>query len=359
MRIDDKRYYNLQKTLTYNAEVMAIIGAAGKGKTYTTRGYCLKQALKNGELFVEVCRTKAERDEVKTGYFDKLGMDEDFKGLEFDCRRNIFFARTRPPEEGEPAGDWVRVGYIVALSEVQTTKRRTYAGARNIIMDEFIIERIDRFHTYLHNEWNLLARVVNSCVREDANDKNRKHPRLFLLGNAVDLLNPYFQLFGIKSEPPYGYSWWGSDDLRVLLHYVPADEYDRERRDSTLAGRMSKITGYDEESFGNSFEVDNRYIGKKTKASKPYIGFRFEGRVYGIWADMRQGYYYVVAKEPPERVQVFSLTRDDDSPNYIAARAGMKPLRAVSDMYYMGGVLFDSPSTRENFLRAMRLFGIR
>lgn len=359
MRINDKRYYDLQRTLTYNADIYMIVGASGKGKTYTVRGYCLRQAVNKGELLVEICRTKAERDEVKAGYFDKLNLDPEFERYEFDCRRNVFFYRERAPE-GEKAGAWRRCGYIVALSEVQSAKRRTFAGARRLIMDEAIMENIDRHHTYLRNEWDLLSRVINSCVREDGTAEDHAKPTLFLLGNAVDLLNPYFTLFGITKEPKPGYSWHGPKELRMLLHYAPADEYDMMRRDNTLAGRMSKMTGYDRESFGNAFKVDERYIAKKPPRAKPYMGLRFEGRTYGIWVDVSEGYYYVCSKLPEDgRVTVFSLSRADDTPNLIAARSSMAPLRGVVDMYYYGAVLFESVQVREGFLRAMSLFGIR
>lgn len=359
MKINDPRYYNLQKTLTYNAEIYMIVGASGKGKTYTVRGYCLRQAINKGEMLVEICRTKTERDEVKSGYFDKLNLDPEFDRYEFDCRRNIFFYRDKA-EGDKKAGQWKRCGYIVALSEVQSTKRRTFAGARWLIMDEAIMENIDRHHTYLRNEWDLLSRVINSCVREDGTTEEHVRPVLFLLGNAVDLLNPYFTLFGINKEPKEGYSWHGGKTLKMLLHYAPADEYDMQRRDNTLAGRMSKMTGYDKESFGNAFKIDNRYIAKKPPRAKPYLGLKFEGKTYGIWVDQSEGYYYICSKIPDdERITVFSLTRADDSPNMLAARASMAPLRAICDMYYYGACLFESVQVREDFLRAMSLFGIR
>lgn len=358
MRIDDERYYNLQKALTYNPSILMIIGAAGKGKTYTTRGYCLKQAIKNNNLFVEVCRTKTERDEVRVGYFDKLALDPDFSKYEFDCRRNIFYCRLFTNEDEKKKPKWKRVGYITSLTEVQTTKKRTFANATNIIFDESIIETIDSHHNYLPNEWNLLSRVINSCVREDTNNEERVKPRLFLLGNAVDLLNPYFQVFGINKEPKYGYSWHGGKQM--LLHYVPADEYDEKRRTETLAGYMASLSGYDKTSFGNAFDIDLRYIAKKPPRAKPYIGLKFEGHTFGVWLDMSEGYYYITDDIPNvDNITVFSLTRADDTPNIIAARAGLKPMEMLRDMYYLGSVLFENVSIRENFLRAMRMFGIR
>lgn len=352
MKLNDPRYYDWVKTISYAAPITMVIGAAGKGKTYGIRAYALKRALSKGRRFVSISRTMSERDDVKHGYFDKLALDDDFKEYEFECRRNVFLCRR---DREEP---WQEIGYAVALSEVQKAKGMTFVNVETLIMDEAIIERVDRFHTYLRNEWDLVSRVVNSCVREDPTDESRVQPHLYLLANAVDVLNPYFRVFGIKSEPKRGFTW--HLDKLVLLHYADTNEYDDMRRDETLAGKMSKVTGYDRSSFGNAFDVDDRYIAEKPKRAKAQFGFRFEGDSYCVWCDFTDGLYYVTSKIPKiSSLAVFSLTRSDDSPNLIAAKSTSKALRGVVDFYYMGAVMFDSPYTRDRFLRAMKLFGLR
>ena len=54
-----------------NGEIALITGGKGIGKTFGLRLQCVKDYLKDGSLFVELCRTKVECKAVSLGYFDK------------------------------------------------------------------------------------------------------------------------------------------------------------------------------------------------------------------------------------------------------------------------------------------------
>lgn len=346
--LNDGIHYNWAKTLSYAADVTMVIGAPNKGKTYGIRAYALDRYLRHGRRFVEVCRTNVERDDIKHGYFDKLALAPALAGYEFRCSRNVFEVR----REGEP---WRACGYIVSMTELQRAKRKTYIDVETIIMDEALIERIDRYHTYLRDEWSILSRVVDSCAREQLDGDIRPH--VYLLGNAVDLINPYFQAFGIKGVPPYGYSW--HNGKMCLLHYVEHDEADAARLTGTLAGRMGSVTGYSDASYGNRFREDMRFIGDKPPRAKYMMAVRYMGEIYAIWCDYTDGLYYVNGKVPKGAENVFALTRDDASVNALALRRTSKALASIVDMYYAGAVLYDSPRTREGFLSALSLLGVR
>lgn len=351
MNLNDGVHYNWLKTLSYNADITMVISAPNLGKTYGIRGYALMRYLSKGRRFVEVCRTKTEKRDVKGEYLDKLLMDEDsFAGLEARCSGNHFQIK----REG---GKWETCGYITSLTEVQKAKKMNYINVETIIMDEAIIEKIDSVHTYKRREWDLLSRITDSCSRENWHDEKRTRPHVYLLGNAVDLVNPYFQVFGIKTSPKYGYSWYWNK--QVLVHYVEPTAEDEARRLNTLAGRMGSMTGYAQATYGNDFAEDTRYIAKKPKRAKFLMGCVYRESKFGIWVDMTEGFYYVASKIPKDAMHVYSLTRSDDSPNLIAARRGTKALQYVVDSYYEGSVLFETPRIRETFLEAMALFGVR
>lgn len=355
VNLNDGIHYNWEKTLSYDADITMVVGAPNKGKTYGLRAYALNSAIKRGERFVEVCRTLDERDSVKKGYFDKLAAtDDEFAKYEYKCENNEFKYRPSDAEKGTP---WKVCGYVVGYAEMQGAKKRTFTDVKNIIFDEAIIENIDATHTYKRNEWNMLVRIIDSCVREDPYDGHRIKPHVFLLGNAVDLLNPYFAAIGVKGVPRFGYTWYL--DKMVLLHYVEPDEHDLYRMDNTLAGRMGQVTGYTKATYANDFAEDARYIAKKPARAKYVMGCVHMGDMYGIWVDMSEGYYYVTGRIPKNAYPVFALTRRDNTPNRIAAQRAVKTLRVIIQMYYEGSVLFDSVKVREGFLDAMALYGVK
>ena len=65
-------YYDWHKTLSYDSDVTMVIGPRGIGKTFGLRYQCIKDFLKDGSRFVEVCRFKAELSGVSDGYFNRL-----------------------------------------------------------------------------------------------------------------------------------------------------------------------------------------------------------------------------------------------------------------------------------------------
>ena len=62
-------FYDWHKTLSFDADVTMVIGPRGIGKTFGLRYQCIKDFLKDGSRFVEVCRFKAELSGVSDGYF--------------------------------------------------------------------------------------------------------------------------------------------------------------------------------------------------------------------------------------------------------------------------------------------------
>ena len=360
MNLNDGIHYNWAKTLSYNSpknDVTMVVGAPNKGKTYGIRGYALcHRYLKHGRRFVEVCRETTTRDAIKQDYLDKLFAHEpELEGFEWKCQTNDFYIR-RPLQDGK-MGKWECCGYIVSMPEMQRVKQRTFVDVESIIMDEAIIEHMDRWHRYLPNEWNILTRIVDSCAREQPDEQGRIKPHVYLLGNAVDALNPYFSIFGIKKPPSYGYHWYHKK--QYLLHMAPADEHDERRKLETTAGRMGAVTGYTEQTYANRFKEDTRYICKKPQRAKFMMGVVAYGKRYGIWCDFNEGFYYVTSKIPANAEYVYTLTREDDSPNLMAARRTTKALKDVTEFYYMGAVLFESVPVREGFLDALKMFGMR
>lgn len=355
VNLNDGVHYNWEKTLSYNADITMVVGAPNKGKTYGLRAYALNRAIKKDQRFVEVCRTLNERDAVKHSYFDKLiATDDEFSAYEYMCKADEFKYRPKNSKKGTP---WKTCGYIVGFAELQRAKKSTFVNVENIIFDEAIMEKIDSSHQYKRDEWNTLSRMIDSLAREDAYNENRVKPRLFLLGNAVDLINPYFAAFGVTGVPKFGYTWYL--DKMCLLHIVESDEHDAYRMEHTLAGRMGRVTGYAKATYANDFAEDNRYIAKKPPRAKYVMGCVHMGTEYGIWIDISEGYYYVTGKIPNNSGNVYALTRKDNTPNRIAAQRVSKTLRVIVQMYYEGSVLFESVKVREGFLDAMALYGVK
>ena len=350
-------YYDWATTLTKDADINIVISSRGLGKTYGIRKQLIADYRNNGFRFVEVFRTKTERKETVSDYFERVGVE--WPGSVFKIESNRAYRAPAPRDGGKVSRrDWKLIGYFVAMTELQQIKKKTFNRVKRIVMDEAILETIDRYHHYLPYEWKALSSIVDSCTRERADDPNRIKPKVYLLGNACDLINPWFRELGIDREPRFGYSWHCGKF--ALLHYVETGEYEKKKETDTLAGRMLSIANAGGSSIRNEFENANLdFVFKKTKRAKFLFGITYMNDRYGIWEDRTDGYLYITSDMPNNAKPVFALTARDGRANLIVAQRAEPSMRFLVNCYYRGLVLYESPYIRERLLDALSLFGVR
>jgi len=336
-----------------------VIGARGYGKTYGLRKQFIKDAMK-GFRFVEIVRHKTQLkgdDAIQHGYFDKLSQDEEFAGKILLKTQGVRAYMADIPDEGKKP-EWRVIGYFVAITEAQALKTRTFSNVKRILLDEAVLERDNPYKRYIPNEFQKVASIIDTVSRERADDDSLK-PTLYLLGNAVDITNPYFAHFGITKEPKEGYSW--HCNKTVLLHYIQDAAYSSAKLSGTVAGRMLAGSSSAVENVDNRFRtVDSGVIARKTPNSKLQFIVAYSGRRYGVWLDLKEGYYYITGKEQERAdVQTFALENSDMRPNYIMIQAVRKQLQGLADLYYLGIIKYDNEQTMQAFLKILTTLGVR
>ena len=248
--------------------------------------------------------------------------------------------------------------YFIALSDAQRMKKRTFDKVRRIIFDESILESSDRYHNYLPNEFGILANLVDTVSRERA-DTDSIRPRVYLLGNACDLSNPYFAVYGVGTDLKFGYRWYARKTF--LLHYVEAGDYGREKLTGTVAGRMMQGTTAAKIAISNEFVGTNsEFVGRKPSRAKFSFGIKCNGKTFGIWVDVQGGLYYVTASIPNNTEKpIYALTVEDNRINYIAARSANKTLSYFKEVYYMNLIRFQTVAVKRDFIEeVLTKFGI-
>lgn len=351
-------YYDWEKTLSYDADITMVIGARGIGKTFGLRKQCIQDFLKDGFRFCEITRYKNELYGVSDGYYNRLSRLPVYDGyLVFKTDSRYAYMALKPEDEDEKP-DWKLAGYFVALSDAQRMKKRTFDKVKRLIFDEAILERSDRYHRYLPNEFSVLANLVDTVSRERA-DAESLRPRVYLLGNACDLSNPYFAAYGVGTDLRFGYRWYAHKTF--LLHYVDPGEYSEEKAVGTVAGRMLSNTEAGSVALDNVFiRVNSDFISKKPRSANFSFGIVCNGKRYGIWVDLTQGYYYVTGKIPENTGKpVYALTRKDMKINYLAAKRMGNLMRDVQELYMFGMLRYENEQVLAGFGEVLEMFGIR
>ena len=352
------KYYDWDKTLSYDADVTCVVGARGVGKTFGLRLQFVRDYLKDGSRFVEITRYKSEIPDVARNYFDRMVELELFPDKTFRTDGKTAYIADKP-EDPTAKPDWQVIGYFVSLTEMQKTKKRTFANVRRLLLDEAMVDSSDRYHGYLNHEFELLANIVDSCTRERADDDTNRRPHVYLLSNACDLINPYFIRYGIDTVPPEGYSWHANKTF--LLHYLRDADYAEAKREDTVAGRMLQGTSGERVSAFNEFgNAHDDFIEPKPSYCDFQFGFIWKGERFGIWYDDISGNFHITGKIPKNTSRpVYALSRSDNRINVMMVKRTNRTLQGLVDLAMYNQLWFDTVGRRERFYEAMGMFGIR
>lgn len=352
-------YYDWDKTFSYQTgtqgEICLVAGGKNIGKTFGLRKKCIERFIKCGELFVDISRTLAQVDGVMGGYFSKLQNDGFFPDYIFKTEKACGYIARKPANEDD-GPEWQLICYFVALSNFQNEKTRTYVKPRRFIFDEAILDKRDRYHRYLPDEYFILANLLDTISRQQPGDDYRYN--VYLLGNSVDFTCPYFRYLGINKVPDrYGYSY--HREKTVLFHYVePMNADDRKTR--TLVGRM--LAGYDEAEtmFDNKFIVpESKEISKKSANAKYSFAIRWQKRDFGIWIDYKRGIWYVTEKVPRGATNIYVLTKRDGSIDYTKIGRASPMAKLVAQVQVVGGLRYESAFVREAFFEILSFLGVK
>lgn len=369
--MQNTKHYTWQEDFTYDADITMVLGQRNDGKTFGLREQLLRDFRDNQERFSDIERHKDYIPGVAKNYFSGVingTKDEKLKewldSLNTPCFRlaNETYEIAPRLKSGKPDNKWTTIGYFTGLAIKQDAKIRTYENIRRVVMDEAIIEPEDlRYRQYLADEWSNLASHITSMSKSSTTNHKVS---VYLLGNAVDLLNPIFQHLNIYEIPSFGRHRFnaGTKDKPVdfLLHMLDPKVYKPYIDNSDdLGSRM--VRGKEAAAYTNIFALNTtEFIAPRPKSAQYEAGFIYRGEIYGVWTDYAQGLQYVSSKFVKGLNRpMFALTTQDNRVNYLAAKEARKALTMLIDNYSLGIVRFDSVKIREGVFRMFRDFGIK
>ena len=313
-------YYDLSKVLTYNAFLNFLIGERGVGKTYSTTKFLISQFLKKGYEFAYVRRYKTELKKDASQFFDSIIANEEFKEHHLYYKHEKFFCNDKV------------IGHAMTLSTAQNLKGSNFPNVKYIIFDEFIIE--DNSHHYLQNEVSTFLSLIESVART-------RDIKVFMLGNACSLTNPYFMFFDITL--PYNSQIKTYKDGLILLNYMKNEKY-REFKKKTKFGQLVSGTSYEDYAINNKFYNDNKdFIEKKSGSAKCTFSFRYKETIYGVWLDYSVGKVYVSNSYNPNGI-LFACTKEDMTPNtmLLSIAKNYNSWKVFIKNYKLGNVFFEN-----------------
>lgn len=337
-----------------DGEFAMIVGGKGIGKTFGARLMLIDRAIKDGARFVEIFRTKSELKGAVGGYFDKIQQEGFYRDYIFKVDKHG--GHIAPYVEDAKEAEWTQICYFCALSNFQAEKKKTYAEVGDIIFDEAIIDSRDRYHRYLPDEFVILANLLDTIFRETPGKPSRRH-HVYMLANACNLVNPYFEAFGVDAIPDYGYHWLNGRSC--ILHYVPPmDAALREQK--TFVGRMLKGSKESKMIFENKFQTG--YTGDicaKPPTAKYAFTLIFGGVGVSIWIDLKGNRAYATRKAPKDGKTAYKLTKKDGGVNRTAVKRADDVLEMVKNLYYADMLRYETVTVRECLFEILGYLGVK
>lgn len=336
-------WYNYDKLMSFNALFNIVAGGRGIGKTYGAVKMCIKHAIERGEEFVYLRRYKNEIVNSKVSFF--TAVEHEFPG--HDLRVNGNLMEYAPVEtRDEKKREWFRLGYFATLSSGQSLKGANFSNVTKIIFDEFIKER-GQGSRYLADE---LSAFMNFFVTVD---RYQDKTQVFMLANAVSIMNPYF--IGWDIQPDKHKDGWIKKRGGDLIAHFPDSEDFKSSVYNTRFGKFIEGSDYAKYSVENEFD-DNAptLVEEKDPDARYVFTVETDRGAFSVWVNFKTGEYYAQRRRPrgSEKVLTVSVDRMDKTKQYVSYKdTRLASLRAG---FNTGMMAFDDPRTRNSFMEIFK-----
>lgn len=319
---DPDKYWDICRTYSYNnigLFMYLIMGGRGIGKSTSALLDVCKRWLNHKEEFAYVRRFK---EETKKNYnmLDPIMSNVKTVGM------------------GEGTFQWVgankkRIGYALTLTLQQTYKSGIdFSKVTTLIFDEAFLMPGGMLR-YLPNELNVLFELISTVFR------HRKNYRIFIIGNNLDLFNPYFAYFNLpKFDNIY------IDKERGLYCEICKDKEGLKAiEEETPLYKLTKGTEYGEYHYNNKVLVTAKgNIGVKGRFANLLIRLIYDKHTLNLYSDEKL-HLYVEHRDKVIKDDIAYEIRNSNILNYFQVKQlrGLSVWRFVEKAYYANHISYN------------------
>lgn len=322
------------------------------GKTTYFGRLAIRRFLRDGSKFVLLYRYNYELDDVADKFF------KDIKGLFFSNyymsskrRANgifheLYLSTTDSTDEEE--SDAKCCGYAMTLNSADQIKKYShlFSDVAFIIFDEFQSET----NHYCTDEITKFLSIHTSIARGQG--KQVRHVPVFMLGNQVSIINPYYNELGISSRLNKETNFLRGDGFVLENGFI--DSASRAQKDSGI-NRAFKKNDYVAYSSENVYLNDNMaFIEQPQCSACRYLAtLKYKGKNYAIKEYRELGILYCDDKADSTFPMRISITTDDHNINYVMLKSNDMFIGNMRYFFERGAFRFKDLKCKEALMKCI------
>lgn len=282
------------------------------GKTTYFNRYVMNRFLKFNEKFGLLFRWNNELDEISDKFFKCIGelFFDEYEMIHKKRAKGAFY-ELFVGKKGDFENTSVSCGYAFALNSSDKIKKYSHllSDICRIVFDEFQSETND----YCPNEMTKFISIHTSLAR--GNGKQVKYLPVFMLSNAVSIINPYFVELGISSR------------LKADTHFLKGDGFVLENGFIESASTAQTESGFNRAFSNNkyvSYSSQNIYLNDSETFVETVSGrgkylatIKSNEKSFAILEYQEKGIIYCSDKVDETFPLKISVTTADHNINYV------------------------------------------
>lgn len=318
------------------------------GKTTYFGRLVVNRFIKQGKKFALLYRYNYELDDVADKFFKDLnGLF--FIGWEMTSKRRasgIFHELFLIKNHDEATA--VSCGYALSLNSADQLKKYShlFSDVDCILFDEFQSET----NHYCSDEIRKFLSVHTSIAR--GKGEQVRHVPVYMLGNQVSIINPYYNELGISSRLSDKTNFLRGDGFVLENGFI--ETASRAQRESGI-NRAFKNNQYVAYSAENIYLNDNlAFVERPENCASRYLAtIRYNGCDYAIKEYRELGIIYCDDKADKTYPMRISVTTDDHNINYVMLKANDMFITNLRFFFEHGAFRFKDLKCKEALLKCI------
>ena len=310
------------------------------GKTTYFGRLLVNRFVSNGEKFALIYRFNYELDNCADKFFKDIG--------------NLFFRGRTMKSERRASGtfhelylDGISCGYALSLNMADQIKKYSHMfnDVKRMLFDEFQSET----NHYCQNEVEKFISIHTSIAR--GNGEMVRYVPVYMLGNTVSIINPYFIELGISERLNIDTKFLKGDGFVMEQGYVDSAGTAQKKSAFNRAFASNKYVAY---SSQNVYLNDNTAFIEKPQGFSRYLcTLRYLGTEYAIREYYNDGIVYCDTSADITHNIKIAVTTDDHRINYVMLKRNDCILSNLRYLFEKGCFRFKNMKCKEAVLKAL------